>query len=64
MSKDFEDYENLKFKLQDFDGDYSAIDESVGEEEEDEDYDSVLSNIDFSEIRGKDFKKSFSKVNR
>jgi len=65
------DYENIENEINLY-GDYYPDDYIEDEapilEEPDmdffEDFDNTLSDIDFSDIQGRDFKKSFSKVNR
>ena len=62
---DLEEYENIDNYLnQDDEGEVLEEDSFNPSLTYFEDFDNALSDIDFSEIRGKDFKKSFSKVNR
>jgi hypothetical protein len=60
MYNEEEEYENISEGLQNFD-DQTEFDDFDGEDFDD--FDDALSDIDFSQISGNDFKRSFKKVN-
>lgn len=63
MGFDIEEYENLESRLNEYIQD-NAYDDFIDSEEPFNDFDDSILDIDFSEIQGNDFKKSFSRVNQ